>query len=183
MPRTLWFHMQHLILQWPEINTNNCTCVLLKVPIGVRPQIQLFHFLSPKNMHIYRCRTYCTSAYTFIILTVMAGWHQDFIRFSCEFSADPTVPQSSSAYRWISPSCRLSVAGNQTLLHGCSFQAKFQVGCIFISVLWQTRYKCARVLTPPPRWIMWQGDMKPRESNETRIETVLFHYRPPCRLV
>ena len=35
-----------------EINTNNCTCVLLKVHIGVHPQIQLLNFLSPKNMHI-----------------------------------------------------------------------------------------------------------------------------------
>ena len=98
-------------------------------------------FLSPKNMHIYCCRTYCNSIYTFIIFTVMAGWHQgNSTRICCklmkfQFSA---VPQclSPPAQRRNSPSCRLSVAVNQTLLV-FSFQAKFQVGCIFISVSWQ----------------------------------------------
>ena len=94
-------------------------------------------FLHPKNINIYCCRTYCTSIYTFIIYTfIIFTWLASTrsIRFCCMNFSSVLIPQclSPPLPRSISPSCRLSVAGNQTVYTGFSFQAKFHVGCIFL---------------------------------------------------
>ena len=61
------------------------------------------------------------------------------------------IPQclSPPVQRSISPSCRLSVAGNETLLVLASMQAKFQVGCIF-SFLFRCRFTFVKTQVPWP---------------------------------
>ena len=92
-------------------------------------------FLSPENMHIYCCRTYCTFIYTFIIFKVMASWHQgSSIRFCCINFSSVLIPQSLSlpVQRWISPPCRLSMARNLTLLVLASRQSCRLTGSSFL---------------------------------------------------
>ena len=99
-----------------EINANNCACVLLKVPIGAQV---LQHTLLQDLLH----------SYIFLIFAIMAGWQQgNCIRFCCKLMKLLVQCLSLPAQRLTSPSCRSSVAGNQTRHYWSSFQGKFHVG-------------------------------------------------------
>ena len=112
----------------------------------------------------------------------MAGWHQgSSIRFCC-INLVQCWSHSASSVK-INFSCRLSVAGNQTVLVLASRQSFMLAASLyfcFMAGLPSVRHKCARALTPPLRWVVWQGDMKRRESNETRM---LTHFRNAVPLV
>ena len=115
-----------------EINTNNRTYVLLKVAIAWGSSPKHPHILLQDLLHFHLHIHHLHSHGWLASRHVAKSW--TLVQCWSTVSAQCLSPP---AQRWISPSCRLTVAGNQTLLHGCSFQAKFQVGCIFISVSWQ----------------------------------------------
>ena len=160
-------HVYYWKFQWVSVLKYNCSL-----------------FWSPKNMHIYCCRTYCTSIYTFIIFTVMAGWHQgSSIRFCMNFSS-VLIPQclSPPAQRWISPSCRLSVEIRHYWLYlPVKVSGWLHLRFCFVAGLVIT-HKCARVLTPPPSVGHVTGGREWRESNET-LEKCARSFEVVCGLM